>query len=265
MEKVLNFTYPCTKKWDELSEKEPGVRHCDTCNKCVTNFTGLSSGQFNKKIKESEGDFCGVFNLSQLPGLYKSFSVNALKNISITVAGLLGVFATGEATAQTTVQADTVPAPDVVDTLQNTFPYPVVVSGRLRDKVTLLAAWGVKVELLQNGKVVKSVKTDPEGKFTIDIAEGELTDSVVTIKISYGFPADTKTTERRVRTENLPGTVFDLQLTAIPSPYLVEPVNSKIPELPVRKQHVVVGRVSTLVQSPSAPTINFINLSGFDF
>jgi hypothetical protein len=159
--------------------------------------------------------------------------------------GLLGIFATANtATAQTT---ETV-VPPVMNSdtahIADSLPATVQVTGRLRDKETLAAAAYVKIEVMQNGTVIKTADTDFEGKFNFVLSKEELTDSLITVSVLYGFPAATTTSDYTVvNNENLDAAEFDMLITGIPTHHLI---NTGYVPTKTKKHAYIIGRAVSM-------------------
>jgi len=60
----ITIPEPCHEEWSNMTPKEKG-RFCDKCQKCVVDFTGLSTQQMFNHINTG-GDLCGRFRPDQL-------------------------------------------------------------------------------------------------------------------------------------------------------------------------------------------------------
>src|SRR5580692_11572092 len=77
----LSIPKPCNQTWDEMKPATHG-RHCESCNKNVRDFTGLSDEEVYRIIKNSKGTICGRFNNTQLNRditLYEQSTFDLLK------------------------------------------------------------------------------------------------------------------------------------------------------------------------------------------
>jgi hypothetical protein len=247
MENKIHLTFPCTQNWDGMKSLGNDKRHCATCNKCVTNFTNHSTGDALNAINSEGGKTCGMFSVDQLDNIYQRHTLSRFKNITLTVMGLLGIFATaGTAAAQTTEQ-NLIPATDS-DTTHNidSIKSPIHVAGRLRDKTSLAAAAYIKIEVLQNGEVIKTTNTDFEGKFNFVLRKEELTDSLITIRVLFGFPEANSTTSDYtvVNSDNLDAAEFDMLITGIPTHHLI---NTGHVPTKTNKHVYIIGGASSMV------------------
>lgn len=64
----IQFTIPepCTVPWDGMTPVDPDRRHCSSCDKVITNFSGMSDDELMLYFKHSHGKICGVFANDQL-------------------------------------------------------------------------------------------------------------------------------------------------------------------------------------------------------
>lgn len=224
MENKIHLTFPCTQNWEGMQSLGNNKKHCATCNKCVTNFTNLSSNNTQENINAEGGITCGMFRIDQLDNIYQRHTLSRFKSITLTVMGLLGIFATANTAAAQTTEQNLTPVTDN-NTAHNldSIKSPIHVAGRLRDKETLAAAAYVKIEVLQNGTVIKATHTDFEGKFSFVLTKNELTDTIITLRVLYGFPEEEAATGNYTvsNDKSLDAAQFDMLITGIPKHHLV--------------------------------------------
>jgi len=67
MSKYLNLQIPtpCHEDWNKMKPEEKG-RFCDSCQKCVMDFTNYTDAQLAQFFKSNKGDVCGRFRGEQL-------------------------------------------------------------------------------------------------------------------------------------------------------------------------------------------------------
>ncbi|HYG15162.1 MAG TPA: carboxypeptidase-like regulatory domain-containing protein [Bacteroidia bacterium] len=247
MENHVQFTFPCSKKWEDLNDLSNGKRFCESCNKCITDFSGLNSMELNTHFK-ALGNACGKFSIDQLPGLYSRYSLINFTNISLSILSLLGVFAPVNGNAQT--DADINNLYSNLTSTNDTLKFPIQVHGRLRDKGTLEVAIGVKVQVIQNDTVIKTTTTDFNGRFSFSLTDKELTDSLITLRVSYNFLSEKTTDLTLVNDSNLSSAEFDMLLTGIPSLYLIS--SPPLPgEMHKRRHFNVLGRAAISIKGES--------------
>lgn len=62
----ISLTQPCHEDWEKMTPREQG-RFCDSCQKCVVDFTGFSDEELYRYIATHKGrNLCGRFNNTQL-------------------------------------------------------------------------------------------------------------------------------------------------------------------------------------------------------
>lgn len=64
----LTIPKPCSQSWSEMSRTGSG-RYCESCNKCVSDFTNFSDQQLKDFFSNSTEKICGNFTQNQLDRL----------------------------------------------------------------------------------------------------------------------------------------------------------------------------------------------------
>lgn len=163
---------------------------------------------------------------------------------------LLGVFATNSA-ADAQTQQEKAPASPVNDSISpvDTISFPVAINGRLRDKETLKAATGITIQVLQHGKVIKTVATDYKGRFKFLLTKEELTDTLITLKAVFAGNNFNTPKEMTVRNDsNLTDASFDILLSGIPTYHLLNNYNETHPF--ETRERLIIGRAISMFQMP---------------
>ena len=62
---MLSIPNPCSENWNNMTPQEKG-RFCDTCQKCVVDFTALSDAAVLDYFNKNNGKICGLFHKRQL-------------------------------------------------------------------------------------------------------------------------------------------------------------------------------------------------------
>ncbi|MEM1356694.1 MAG: hypothetical protein AAGF89_00740 [Bacteroidota bacterium] len=88
----ISISTPCHEDWNGM-HPVPGsmARHCDSCAKNVTDFTGFSDAQLHAYARENQGKLCGRFRPDQLGRPLRAMAAptrNPLK-VAAATAGLL--------------------------------------------------------------------------------------------------------------------------------------------------------------------------------
>jgi hypothetical protein len=61
----ISIPVPCKKGWDNMTDAGTG-RHCDSCNKIVTDFTTYTDRELADFFLKAKGNVCGHVNMHQL-------------------------------------------------------------------------------------------------------------------------------------------------------------------------------------------------------
>lgn len=93
---AVNITEPCSQNWD-LMEKRKDERFCESCQKCVVDFSTYSNTEIVKALSSSKIDICGRMTNRQLTQLNHYLIAvptnnNWLKYLGVLAIGA-GVFA----------------------------------------------------------------------------------------------------------------------------------------------------------------------------
>lgn len=62
----ISISEPCKVPWDGMSPVDSDRRHCSSCDKVITNFSGMSDDELMLYFKHSQGKVCGLFSNHQL-------------------------------------------------------------------------------------------------------------------------------------------------------------------------------------------------------
>jgi CarboxypepD_reg-like domain len=62
---MLSIPNPCSENWNNMTPQEKG-RFCDTCQKCVVDFTALSDAAVLDYFNKNNNKICGRFDKRQL-------------------------------------------------------------------------------------------------------------------------------------------------------------------------------------------------------
>lgn len=57
---------PCSENWDMMTHVDTARRHCKSCDKVITDFSGMSDTEVMLWFKHSKGKVCGRFTPNQL-------------------------------------------------------------------------------------------------------------------------------------------------------------------------------------------------------
>jgi hypothetical protein len=62
---MLSIPNPCSENWNKMTPQEKG-RFCDTCQKCVVDFTAMTDAAVLDYFNKNNGKICGRFDKRQL-------------------------------------------------------------------------------------------------------------------------------------------------------------------------------------------------------
>jgi CarboxypepD_reg-like domain len=62
---ILSIPNPCSENWNNMIPQEKG-RFCDTCQKCVVDFTAMTDAAVLDYFNKNNGKICGRFDKRQL-------------------------------------------------------------------------------------------------------------------------------------------------------------------------------------------------------
>jgi CarboxypepD_reg-like domain len=62
---MLSIPNPCSENWNNMTPQEKG-RFCDTCQKCVVDFTAMTDAAVLDYFNKNNGKICGRFDKRQL-------------------------------------------------------------------------------------------------------------------------------------------------------------------------------------------------------
>ena len=175
---------PCHKSWNEMTP-EAGGRFCGSCEKSVVDFTGMSDFSIVSYLENHKAEkVCGRFTKPQLDRVYQlnqpvfapTFDLRAVVlGLALTTFCALHSFSQTEVktpeTIDTTINAlDRIP-PIVVGTIARVhFDHSKekVLTGKVSNASNDFKTIIVTLQTAE-GKVLKTIKPDAKGKFTVDL------------------------------------------------------------------------------------------------
>ncbi|QMW02959.1 carboxypeptidase-like regulatory domain-containing protein [Spirosoma foliorum] len=190
----LTVDTPCQQRWQDMAPIETG-RFCDSCQKTVVDFSGMTDQQIVSNISQSASSTCGRFRVSQLDRTLQAPTPTAHSSgrfFSLLTAGLLGY---------QTVQADahsTLARPSTLQTEQRpiaTTDQPStevttatdssrVITGRIVDNVTKAGLGGATVIIKGTSR---GANTDSTGHFQLRVPTDYLDKQITVVMAMIGF------------------------------------------------------------------------------
>lgn len=190
----ISIPEPCHQSWDAMSPVDNLHRHCGSCDKVLTDFSGMSDTELVLWLKHSKGKMCGRYAPSQLNRAMtlpaektekKKYWLNALWLIPFAWGGK-------EARAQSTtpeVLRGKPPVSVITNTPQTVVAAPaakvhapIQVTGTISLPDSSLKAAGAIVTAMVGGQNIQ-VTADSNGVYTIALPE----DTMANISIWYSY------------------------------------------------------------------------------
>lgn len=171
---IINIPEPCHEDWNKMTPKNQG-RHCDACQKTVIDFSTKTDEQVIKTI-ESTGNLCGRFKTQQLNREIVLTRKDKNNYLSWAASGLFAFMALGSQEANAkglprTVQTDSIKVAKLKGKVATSIFNKRKISGIISSSSDSLPLPGVSVIIKGTSK---GVQTDFDGKFSIEIKEGQI-------------------------------------------------------------------------------------------
>ena len=180
------LTLPCKNKHSNMEKTEKGY-HCKNCDHVLTDFRNSTNDEIQEKLRTSPGKICGIFYTNQFEYKVSQIQIPAFRAVGLSLLGILGFLGPVITSCENT--------PAATEHKQNAFnllKFPMHVKGTVNDEKTGKPLPYFKVEILQHGKLIKTVKTDGKGNFDVVIYEKDLDEEVFSLAIGgKGFENDT--------------------------------------------------------------------------
>ncbi len=174
----ISVSQPCSEDWSKMKLGEDG-RYCESCQKCVIDFTAFTDEQLYKFIAEHKGQqVCGRLKRTQLnrplklpaqphSTLYKWIMAAGLA--LVFVASPEGkTFAQAPYTTELNTQANESDSTDIC-----------TVKGRVLAKKLKYSRSVAVIDLVRDDTIWKTAITDMYGKFSIEINRADINDSLI--------------------------------------------------------------------------------------
>ncbi|SDG44017.1 carboxypeptidase-like regulatory domain-containing protein [Chitinophaga filiformis] len=182
---MISIPTPCHESWQNMTPADKG-RFCQSCQKIVTDFSGMSDQQIISYLKTRQGNVCGRFDTEQL-NREISMPANTRKQPFAPIAAIVAALTIAIPSVQGKSKAEKIQlVPDRLNaTLQriDTLPYikGIVIDIDGTDKYNL---YGAAIRL--KGQDIYSI-TDTSGKFELKIP-GNYKEETLTLEIHlFGY------------------------------------------------------------------------------
>jgi len=173
--KHIKIAEPCHENWNEMTPDAKG-RHCDACDKVVVDFTDHSKEEIVDHLEKAEGKTCGRFKSTQI---HKPVvSTPTLTKIAASIMAVVGSQVGLNAQEEIQWMGEAVAAP-VPTQIQAGNTAPMILKGQVKNALGTGVA-NAKVAVHSGTHLLKSVLTNSEGQYHIDLNEG----TVIANKIS---------------------------------------------------------------------------------
>jgi hypothetical protein len=205
--RILKIESPCSQNWASMQTNANG-KYCLQCSKNVLDFTKLSDKEILQVIQKQPGKTCGRFDTTQLNRILTVHSDRTVGPwANKWLAGILMLLSIKHTNASGSFHKES--KISVFDQSKTRHPLPVgnpsdslknIFSGTIVDVQTkeVLVFATVRIKNTNTG-----VTTNIDGKFTLKVPPGSLTDSLV-LEISYiGYYTKFYTVQKnKLHTEN---------------------------------------------------------------
>ena len=192
--KQVTIAEPCSQSWGQMLARQNGQRFCESCQKCVIDFSASSSAEIRQTLMNSSTEICGRLSQAQLNELnqyviYTPTNRNWMKYLGVLAIGTGIFFQEAQAILpkHPMVLFENLPAaPAHVHPKKVTKIYGFIVDG---DKKPLK---GIKVVILNtkfsdvtdaNGRY--EIQIDSALKTTNDLLLVQTEDDTATLKLDY--------------------------------------------------------------------------------
>lgn len=215
----ISIPEPCHQSWDLMSPVDNLHRHCGSCDKVLTDFSGMSDMELVLWLKHSKGKMCGRYAPSQLNRALPVLAEKSGKKLPKAFGNWLNAlwlipFAWGgkEARAQSTtpeVLRGKPPVSVITSTTQVTTVAPEVkkygtikVTGTAFLSDSTQKAAGAIVTATVSGQIIQ-VTADSNGVYVMELPE----DTLANIGIWYSYSGYASWTEDINREEAVDGRI----------------------------------------------------------
>jgi hypothetical protein len=174
--KLITIPEPCHENWNHMTPKEKG-RHCDSCDKVVVDFTKSSKDEIVTHLESSSGKTCGRFRSDQIH-MPKSIP-SKLSKIAASILAIVGANNAVHSQVDFSLKGDVQIEPFEI-TVSNSISKDI--SGKIADDENNPIK-NAKISVYSGGNLIKSVLSDDEGRYTIELPAGSVIQDIISIKV----------------------------------------------------------------------------------
>lgn len=187
---AINIAEPCSQNWD-LMEKRKDERFCESCQKCVVDFSTYSNSEIVKILTSSKSNICGRLTNSQLAQLNHYLIAVPTNNNWLKYLGVLAIGASifiGDASAQVlkkhvAISNSNVKSSDILKTVS-----PKKIYGYVFDENKKPVA-GLRIVVVDTKLFAK---TDNNGRYEITLGNNSISKTSVIKVESLKFEGSVK-------------------------------------------------------------------------
>jgi CarboxypepD_reg-like domain len=173
---MLSIPNPCSENWNNMTPQEKG-RFCDTCQKCVVDFTAMTDAAVLDYFNKNNGKICGRFDKRQLDRVLiindKRFQKHFNIAASLLLLSSLGFGNTVKNDAVLLIKVQQFDVKNIVSEAQNKFPNDSISNDRITIGGKIFTAENPKEPLIGASILIKGTSlgkvTDIEGEFAFTI------------------------------------------------------------------------------------------------
>lgn len=244
----LLMNLPCKHSIQSMKQEDAGY-HCSSCDKHLIDFRGKQRNEIIEHLRNTTEKVCGVFERSQFEFKVSTVAFSAAQSrLGLSLLGILGFLGPVITSCEPSSE-------DATELKQHAFSqlkFPMEIKGTLKNEATQQVVIDGTIQLLQNGKVIRKVKTDATGRFVFIIHKKDLVQEQFDLVFSgKGIQRDT------LKNQSVQQANIQLKIQAEPQACGIE--TGKISEksvnetyIPVPGEMVVDGGVEYIEPEPTA-------------
>ncbi len=175
----VSIPKPCAENWEQMNVALDAARFCDSCQKCVVDFSAMSDKEILHRLKSSEGKVCGRFTSAQLDRVLVSQTYKPRNYwsafFSVALTSVVGLNNSVKAETNLKPKVEILPYSNRFGLKNNadsvTQDSSIIVSGIVEDNLTKEPKNSVKVGIntSYNNDTLVEIEADIDGKFKIAI------------------------------------------------------------------------------------------------
>jgi CarboxypepD_reg-like domain len=185
---MLSIPNPCSENWNNMTPQEKG-RFCDTCQKCVVDFTTVTDAAVLDYFNKNNGKICGRFDKRQLDRVLiindkrfqKRFNIAA----SLLFLSSLGFGNTVKNDAVLPLKVQQFDMKNTISEARNKFPNDSFINDRITIGGKIFTAENLKEPLIGASILIKGTSlgrvSDIDGEFAFTIPIESLKNGILVV------------------------------------------------------------------------------------